>query len=95
MDLIKTITINGLPLSYHRVALLEIDLDTASVRTTVRSWFSRETAEQGLPPHWVHQLYSVGDPMELGTVVQRALQNSDLADAVIVPYEEQATIPEA
>ncbi len=89
MELRKEIMIDGMPLSFHRVVLCEIDIQLAIVRLTVRSWFSKEAADSGTPPHRVHTLHSEGDSTEIATVVQRVLLNSPLQDAELVLPTQQ------
>lgn len=81
----KEIVIDGLPLSYHKVALAEVDIDSGVIRLTVRSWFNQAAGESGTPPHRVHALHSYVDSNEMAVVLQRALQDSVLSDALIVP----------
>lgn len=85
MELVHEITLNGLPLTYHRVETMEVDLLRAVVSLRVQSWFSQAAADSGSPPHRAHVLVSIGDPVELGTVLLRALNAGPLEGAQILP----------
>lgn len=91
MFLTKIIEIDGLPLSFHKVCTVEIDVDLAVIQLTVRSWFNKAAHDTGTPPHKVHYLISHADVGELAVVLQRALQAGPLADATIfMPPQEEA-----
>ncbi len=96
MFLDKLIEIDGLPLSFHKVATAEIDIDLAVIRLTIRSWFNKAAYDTGTPPHRVHFLVSHALPEELGPVLQRALQAGPLEDALIVmpALQQEAPAPE-
>lgn len=80
----KEIIIDGLPLSYHKIALMEVDLALAVVNLTVRSWFNKAAADSGTPPHRVHSMTSVGNPDEIALVLQTALLQGPLSDGLII-----------
>jgi len=85
MELLQEISLNGLPLNYHRIETMEVDLQRAVVSLRVQSWFSQAAAEAGSPPHRAHAMISIGDPQELGTVLLRAVNAGPLLGAQILP----------
>ncbi|PIM52102.1 hypothetical protein CS062_16235 [Roseateles chitinivorans] len=85
MELLQEISLNGLPLTYHRIETMEVDLLRAVVSLRVQSWFSQAAADSGSPPHRAHAVVSIGDPQELGTVLLRALNGGPLQGAQILP----------
>lgn len=90
MNIQKEIEIDGLPLSYHRIALMEVDVLLGVVNLTIRSWFNKAAADSGTPPHRVHAMTSIGDNTQLAQVLQTALLASPLADGMLI-MEQPAT----
>lgn len=89
MYLSKSIEIDGLPLVYHRIQTIEVDVELAVVVLRVQSWFSKEAAEAGIPPHRAHLITSHGEASELAAVLLRGLNAGILAGAeVVAPQAE-------